>query len=158
MKLLDWDLSAITPFCILDQLMRRMLLTGVHTSAVVDFQAARNLAETLVTLAVTETAFLTTQPILVAVSSLITALSHTLTTHESQILLADFVKTLLDVSGLGVEEVTKVMLKIEDTILSMRLNNNNKNQNTNTFCSKNSTSSNSSGVVEVSNATSACVC
>lgn len=152
LELLNWDLSAITPFCILDQLMRRLLMTGLPKSAAVDVQAARSLAETLVTLAVTETTFLTTQPSLVAVSSLITALTRTTAVATAEI--AEFVNALLDVSGLGVEEVTKVMLKLEDTILRLRLNTTNHQ---NTFCNNNNNTSTKIVATKTAN-TATCVC
>merc|ERR1711953_392878 len=76
LELLNWDLSAITPYCILDQLLRRLLqplndLRGQFD----DLQIIRNSSETLLSLAITETGFLTVSPSLVAISSLITAMS-----------------------------------------------------------------------------------
>merc|ERR1712029_265599 len=75
LELLNWDLSAITPYCILDQLLRR-LIQPLHDLRGFDLTEVRNYSEAILNLALTETAFLTTSPCLIAVSSLITAMSN----------------------------------------------------------------------------------
>lgn len=119
LELLDWDLSAITPYCILDQLLRRLVqplrdLQG-HFD---DLNSLRNYAETLLSLALTETEFMTVSPALVAVSSLITAMSslsqNAATSSNPQV--ATFLHNLLDIVGLQVEEVAVSINNLESII------------------------------------------
>lgn len=121
LELLNWDLSAITPYCILDQLLRRLLqplndLRGQFD----DLQSIRNYSETLLSLAITETGFLTVSPSLVAISSLITAMSslkqRPASMAEAEPLVANFLHTLFELTGLNIEEVTTVIHKLEAVV------------------------------------------
>lgn len=124
LELLDWDLSAITPYCILDQLLRRLIqplndLQG-HFD---DLNSLRNYAETLLSVALTEIDFMTVSPALVAVSSLITAmssLSQNNQTNGSNPKVATFLHNLLDMVGLQVEEVAVSINNLE-TIIRARI-------------------------------------
>ena len=118
LELLNWDLSAITPYCILDQLLRR-LIQPLHDlrGHFQDLQSIRNYAETLLSLAITESDFLTTSPSLIAVACLITAMStlnqkpHTGT--ESDPLVSNFLQHLFEITGLNLQEVAAVINNLE---------------------------------------------
>ena len=75
LELLNWDLSAITPYCILDQLLRRLLQPLSNLQNTVNIQEVRNQAEAFLAVASTEADFITTSPSLMAVASLISAFS-----------------------------------------------------------------------------------
>ena len=75
LELLNWDLSAITPYCILDQLLRRLLQPLSNLQNTVNIQEVRNQAEAFLAVASTEADFITTPPSLMAVASLISAFS-----------------------------------------------------------------------------------
>ena len=117
LELLNWDLSAITPYCILDQLLRR-LIQPLHDlrGHFQDLQSIRNYAETLLSLAITESDFLTTPPSLIAVASLITAMSS-LNQKPSSLneepMVANFLQHLFNVTGLNLEEVATVINNLE---------------------------------------------
>ena len=115
LELLNWDLSAITPYCILDQLLRR-LIQPLHDlrGHFQDLQSIRNYAETLLNLAITESDFLTTPPSLIAVASLITAMSslNQKPSHDEP-LVANFLQNLFDLTGLNLQEVATVINNLE---------------------------------------------
>ena len=181
LELLHWDLSAITPYCILDQLLRRLLQPLNDLRGQFDLQSIRNYAETLLSLAMTETEFLTISPSLVAVSSLITAMSslkqRPSTSENSEPMVANFLHPLFELTGLQIEEVTTVIHKMEKIIrLRIALETNNSSNSSNTmcnnnippYCNKGGTPQNNtatpSGVAasrtptEMVNASTACVC
>jgi len=73
LNVLGWDLSAVTPYSILDQLLRSLELDNSAETAL-SMEKVRKHAETLVALAATEYAFCQKSPALVAVASLGAAL------------------------------------------------------------------------------------
>lgn len=73
MNVLGWDLSAVTPYSILDQLVRSLELDAPADKKA-PVEKIRKHAETLVALAATEYSFSQKSPALVAVSSLGAAL------------------------------------------------------------------------------------
>jgi hypothetical protein len=114
LELLDWDLSAITPYCVLDQLIRRLLQP--LNQRLFDLKLVRSHAETFVALTVSEATFLTTSPPLLAVASLVAALSGLRRSNEQNELLSSLLHHLLDITGLSIDEVSEVMVRIEDTV------------------------------------------
>lgn len=119
LELLNWDLSAITPYCILDQLLRR-LIQPLHQiqGHFQDIKSIRNYAETLLSLAITETAFMTYSPCLVAVASLITAMSSLGHQNADQSKVANFLHNLLDVTQLNIEDVASTINVLETFVRS----------------------------------------
>ena len=73
LNVLGWDLSAVTPYSILDQLLRSLELDAPADKKA-PVEKIRKHAETLVALAATEYSFCQKSPALVAVSSLGAAL------------------------------------------------------------------------------------
>ena len=120
LELLNWDLSAITPYCILDQLLRR-LAKPLHDLQDFDLTEVRNYSEAILNLALTESAFLTTSPCLIAVSSLITAMSNLGRTSSSrgqqnEALVANFLHQLFEISNIRVEEISEVISQLEHIV------------------------------------------
>ncbi len=70
LQVLNWDLSAVTPYAILDQLLRSVAWDGCQVS----MDLVRRHAETFVALAATEHSFCRLTPTVVAVASLGAAL------------------------------------------------------------------------------------
>ena len=166
LELLNWDLSAITPYCILDQLLRR-LAKPLHDLQDFDLTEVRNYSEDILNLALTESAFLTTSPCLIAVSSLITAMSNLGRTSSSrgqqnEALVANFLHQLFEISNIRVEEISEVISQLEHIVRlrfayvptsSVQQNTNQNQQNT---YNNNSPYCNSESVNMVK--TTACVC
>ena len=73
LQVLGWDLSAVTPYGILDQLLRS-LDSSSSSSSPLDLDLVRRHAETFVALAATEFSFYHHRPAVVAVASLGAAL------------------------------------------------------------------------------------
>lgn len=133
LELLNWDLSAITPYCILDQLLRR-LIQPLHDlrGHFQDLQSIRNYAETLLSLAITESDFLTVPPSLIAVASLITAMSSlNQKPSANEPLVANFLQNLFDLTGLNLQEVAAVINNLE-VIVRARISFDNQCTNYNT--------------------------
>ena len=124
LELLNWDLSAITPYCILDQLLRR-LIQPLHNlrGHFHDLQSIRSYAETLLSLAMTEMDFLTTSPCLVAVAALITSMSslnNQQNSSQNAPEVAVFLQNLFHLTGINLEETAGVITNLE-TIVRARI-------------------------------------
>ena len=120
LELLNWDLSAITPYCILDQLLRRLAKPLHDLKEDFDLTEVRNYSEAILNLAMTETTFLTTSPCLVAVSSLITAMSNLglrgQQRGQNEALVASFLHQLFEISNIKVEEISEVISQLEHIV------------------------------------------
>ena len=117
LELLNWDLSAITPYCILDQLLRRLAKPLHDLKEDFDLTEVRNYSEAILNLAMTETTFLTTSPCLVAVSSLITAMSNLGGQRgQNEALVANFLHQLFEISNIKVEEISEVISQLEHIV------------------------------------------
>merc|ERR1712045_15524 len=90
LELLNWDLSAITPYCILDQLLRRLLQPLSNLQNTVNIQEVRNQAE----------------------ASLISAFSSLKRSPEEPF--SHFVQTLLSITGVSPEDVSTIVLRFEN--------------------------------------------
>ena len=112
LELLNWDLSAITPYCILDQLLRRLLQPLSNLQSRVNIQEVRNHAEAFVAVASTEAEFIATSPCLIAVASLVSALTNLKRSPEEPF--AHFVQSLLTITGVIPEEISKIILRFEN--------------------------------------------
>merc|ERR1711953_668569 len=112
LELLNWDLSAITPYCILDQLLRRLLQPLSNLQNTVNIQEVRNQAEAFLAVASTEADFITTPPSLMAVASLISAFSSLKRSPEEPF--SHFVQTLLSITGVTPEDVSTIVLRFEN--------------------------------------------
>lgn len=112
LQLLNWDLSAITPYCILDQLLRR--LNYDLRGHIADLQIIRNYAETHLKNALTDSELLTTSPCLMAVSSLIAAvLKLHQKSNSCQNVVLNFLQHLLELTGIQLEEALFVSNRLE---------------------------------------------
>ena len=120
LELLNWDLSAITPYCILDQLLRRLAKPLHDLKEDFDLTEVRNYSEAILNLAMTEATFLTTSPCLVAVSSLITAMSNLSRGGQrgqnNEALVANFLHQLFEISNIRVEEISDVISQLEHIV------------------------------------------
>ena len=119
LELLNWDLSAITPYCILDQLLRRLAKPLHDLKEDFDLTEVRNYSEAILNLAMTETTFLTTSPCLVAVSSLITAMSNLGSNQQrgqNEAMVANFLHQLFEISNIKVEEISEVISQLEHIV------------------------------------------
>ena len=97
-----------------------------------DLQSIRNYAETLLSLAITESDFLTVPPSLIAVASLITAMSSlNQKPSHNEPLVANFLQNLFDLTGLNLQEVAAVINNLE-VIVRARINFDNQCTNYNT--------------------------
>lgn len=112
LKVLNWDLSTVTPYTILNQLLTHHCLLNLPTSHTTVFKqhmapTIRLRAETLIALAATETAYLTTPPTLTAVACLLAATSGVRHrwVESGDIVFRHLVDTLAFVSGHSVEQM-----------------------------------------------------
>ena len=111
MQVLNWDLSAVTPYCIVDQLLRRLPLEQF------DRGQARHYTETLVSLSSTEHSLqVSTSSALIAVSCLAASLARMRTTHEQDIYLRSLLNNLCSVTGLNIKDIVECVNKLEDVI------------------------------------------
>ena len=106
----------MTPYCILEQLLRRL----ENGPFLLDFPSVRNCAETFVALATTEYSFLTGSPCLIAVSSLVTAL-RSLANSNSNLNFAGLLRGVLSLTRLSFEVVMATVAKIEETVLRYKM-------------------------------------
>ncbi len=112
---LNWDLSAVTPYCILDQLLRRLENSQQSNCQVQELTGVRSCAETFIALAATESSFLTSPAALVAVSALVLSL------RNFGLQYAGALEFVLSLTGLGLEPVTCTINKIEQILLKYRM-------------------------------------
>ena len=133
LELLNWDLSAITPYCILDQLLRRLLQPLSNLQNTVNIQEVRNQAEAFLAVASTEADFITTPPSLMAVASLISAFSSLKRSPEEPF--SHFVQTLLSITGVTPEDVSTIVLRFEN--LTQPLSKREEPMQISPFCSNN---------------------
>ena len=168
LELLNWDLSAITPYCILDQLLRR-LAKPLHDLQDFDLTEVRNYSEAILNLALTESAFLTTSPCLIAVSSLITAMSNlgrvtsSSRGQQNEALVANFLHQLFEITNIRVEEISEVISQLEHIVRlrfayvpTSSVQQQNTNQQPNTYSNNNSPYCNSESVNMVKTTTLVC--
>ena len=159
LELLNWDLSAITPYCILDQLLRR-LAKPLHDLKEFDLTEVRNYSEAILNLALTESVFLTTSPCLIAVSSLITAMSNLGRGQsrgqqpQNEALVANFLHQLFEISNIRVEEISGVISQLEHIVRLRFTVQPSNNPSQNTYTNSNNPYSESVNMVK----TTACVC
>jgi hypothetical protein len=111
LQVLNWDLSAVTPYCIVDQLLRRLPLEQF------DRNQARHFTETLVSLAATEHSLqVRSSSSLIAVSCLAASLARMRETPEQDVYLRTLLSKLCAVTGLNLAEIVDCVNKLEDVI------------------------------------------
>ena len=146
LELLNWDLSAITPYCILDQLLKRLIQPLSNLQSSLNVSEVRSHAEAFVAVASTEADFMTTPPCLIAVASLISALTSLKSTLPKEPL-THFVQTLLSLTGVSLENVSQIILRFEN----LAHPNNTSMQISPSYCNnKNSISRTPTEMVEIS--------
>ena len=111
LQVLNWDLSAVTPYCIADQLLRRLQLQPFDKTKV------RQFTENLVALAATEHSVqVRSSSSLVAVSCLATSLARLRQTPEQDNVLRGLLSQLCSVTGLNIKEIAECVNRLEDLI------------------------------------------
>ena len=121
LKVLNWDLSTVTPYTVLNQLLSHHCLgLTPHTASVFQRIAPtiRLRSETLIALAATETTFLDAPPTLVATACLaatVSGIRHQIEAGDR--VFRQLVETLTFMTGHGVEEVLTNAARMESLVL-----------------------------------------
>ena len=102
LQVLNWDLSAVTPYCIADQLLRRLRLEQF------DKVQTRHFTENLISLAATEHSVqVRASSSLIAVACLAASLD---------VFLRGLLNQLCTVTGLNIKEIVDCVNRLEDVI------------------------------------------
>ena len=127
MKVLNWDLAAVTPYTILNQLLTHQLLqpqTNDHRLKKIASTVRRHTLD-LITLSATESSFLEVSPCLIATSCLVAAISGLRRqTEDGDDLLGHFLVGLSLVTSLSLDDILHCAAKVEE-IMMMRITSSN---------------------------------
>lgn len=111
LQVLNWDLSAVTPYCIADQLLRRLQLEQF------DKVQTRHFTENLISLAATEHSVqVRASSSLIAVACLAASLARMRQTSEQDVFLRGLLNQLCTVTGLNIKEIVDCVNRLEDVI------------------------------------------
>lgn len=111
LNILGWDLSATTPYAILDQLLRRLTFDSSFNLSTI-----RRHAETFLALTATEFDFYPRSATVLAVSCLTAAFSGMKRSPQQCQSVHDLVLTLASVSGIPTSEILSCVSDIESTM------------------------------------------
>lgn len=110
LQVLDWDLSAVTPYCILDQLLRRVDFSECS----MDGAVIRRHSETFISLVATELDLQAGLPAgLLAISCLIAAVNGLKQTSEQSHYLAKLLSVMSEISSHSQSDIVKAVDNVE---------------------------------------------
>ena len=133
LRVLNWDLAAVTPYTILNQLLTHQLLQPQTKDIRLKKIATTVQRHTLdlITLSATESSFLEVSPCLIATSCLVAAISGLRRqTDDGDDLLGHFLVGLSLVTNLSFEDILHCAAKVEEIML-LRVPNIQSNQHNN---------------------------